>query len=771
MRLNLTKSQVKTIGIKPLMKVDYTAKQNNTVFTILTKSLYLRPINAIVRELCTNCLDAHIAVNKQDQPFDVTLPTKLDPYFIVRDYGCSMDIDQVVKVYSVLGNSSKNSESNSIGGWGIGGKSPFAITEVYFITTYLDGIRRTFRSSIQKNENPLELLQEGPTDEPNGVMVKVPVSENNIQKFVNAFEEELSAFDVKPNVFGRDNIRYRYTLENPKTFLNVKIDLPTQDNELELSEISLPLYSANIHYQSSFAIRMGCVLYPLSLDSDHGEKWKEELSAIQSLSGIYQFVVDVPVDAVDIKPDRENLEYSERTNHVVSLLLSKILKHYKKEILTFVWANRKNSYSVITDNLNNTKFGNTTKDYIKRNYTFFWSALEKRTSLVHFIPIWRSKLNSTLDTVSNLFNVSVCYPSKEKTFKFNYEKHIASPNKTCTIYVKQPQMRHKLGYFLNHGEISYDSAFSTYASHRSNGFLVIDSENVQKLKSKLQKYYDEIVVVDLPKLPKEQEEKIQQKVKASQPRTWFDVAYCNSDNTSVVHTTEIGKTTLAFFSTLSEDPNYTTYFVDVTYKRTFTYMLEYLVFLKANFLLKSNIRFVFVSSSAYYKIKESKRYSFLLGSDFANKTQKSKKLYKLHLRAAQISVFESSLYFNYTDYYKTIYKLVNDSTLEYLYKNVFNFLRNYSDFLIEHEEDKNISMLPFCDYFIPKVPRSELSYVKHVARTLAKKLAKIERLLQNPKYLGIKLSRNTLSRLQRLFILIHKANKYDKINTQPSRKA
>ena len=102
---------------------------------------------------------------------------------------------------------------------------------------------------------------------------------------------------------------------------------------------------------------------------------------------------------------------------------------------------------------------------------FFWSALEKRTSLVHFIPIWRSKLNSTLDTVSNLFNVSVCYPSKEKTFKFNYEKHIASPNKTCTIYVKQPQMRHKLGYFLNHGEISYDSAFSTYASHRSNGFF------------------------------------------------------------------------------------------------------------------------------------------------------------------------------------------------------------------------------------------------------------------------------------------------------------
>ena len=102
MRLNLTKSQVKTIGIKPLMKVDYTAKQNNTVFTILTKSLYLRPINAIVRELCTNCLDAHIAVNKQDQPFDVTLPTKLDPYFIVRDYGCSMDIDQVVKVYSMF---------------------------------------------------------------------------------------------------------------------------------------------------------------------------------------------------------------------------------------------------------------------------------------------------------------------------------------------------------------------------------------------------------------------------------------------------------------------------------------------------------------------------------------------------------------------------------------------------------------------------------------------------------------------------------------------
>ena len=121
MLLNVAADKAIKGGSKPLDSRKQKSSLNNTIFRIVTSGLYIRPIEAIVRELCTNALDGHLNANKADVPFDVHLPNKLEPYFIVRDYGCSMSKDTMFDIYGVLGESTKNTSSKEIGGWGVGG--------------------------------------------------------------------------------------------------------------------------------------------------------------------------------------------------------------------------------------------------------------------------------------------------------------------------------------------------------------------------------------------------------------------------------------------------------------------------------------------------------------------------------------------------------------------------------------------------------------------------------------------------------------------------
>jgi hypothetical protein len=72
MRLNLSHEQTIRGGAKPIQSNVHKTTVNNTIFRIVTKGLYIRPIEAIVREICTNALDGHIAAGTPEVPFDVT---------------------------------------------------------------------------------------------------------------------------------------------------------------------------------------------------------------------------------------------------------------------------------------------------------------------------------------------------------------------------------------------------------------------------------------------------------------------------------------------------------------------------------------------------------------------------------------------------------------------------------------------------------------------------------------------------------------------------
>lgn len=165
------------------------------------KNLYKNMIRAIVREISCNALDAHVMAGTQDRPFDVHIPTALEPYFSVRDYGIGLDDDGVRNVYLTYFGSTKRDDNTQIGAWGLGSKSPLGYTDNFTVTAVKDGIERIY--SVFKNENgipSISIICENPTDKHNGLEVQMAVVDD---ADINEFKKEalcvFQYFAIKPN--------------------------------------------------------------------------------------------------------------------------------------------------------------------------------------------------------------------------------------------------------------------------------------------------------------------------------------------------------------------------------------------------------------------------------------------------------------------------------------------------------------------------------------------------------------------------------------------
>ena len=73
----------------------FTIKTTAKAFDILSSGLYTDPITAIIRELSCNAYDAHVAAGKPDIPFEIHIPTRLEPYFSVKDDGIGLSDEDI----------------------------------------------------------------------------------------------------------------------------------------------------------------------------------------------------------------------------------------------------------------------------------------------------------------------------------------------------------------------------------------------------------------------------------------------------------------------------------------------------------------------------------------------------------------------------------------------------------------------------------------------------------------------------------------------------
>jgi hypothetical protein len=173
-------------------------------FRILFDGLYSDKPTAIMRELGCNAYDAHVTAGKADFKFDVHLPSTLEPFFMLRDYGIGLAHEDIVTIYTILFKSTKTNSNDQVGCLGLGSKSPFSYTDNFTVISYFNGVKTVYNMFLNENDIPAyaTLLTEE-TTEHNGLEISFSVKQQDIYTFYSKARSTYTYFKTKPNFIGR----------------------------------------------------------------------------------------------------------------------------------------------------------------------------------------------------------------------------------------------------------------------------------------------------------------------------------------------------------------------------------------------------------------------------------------------------------------------------------------------------------------------------------------------------------------------------------------
>jgi hypothetical protein len=201
----------------------FSIKFDAKMFKLLSDTLYNNKEGSIVRELSCNALDSHRSAGRGDMPFEIHLPSVYEPWFSVKDFGLGMSEETMNRVFREYGNSTKDQSNDSIGGFGLGAKTPLAYTDTFTVTS-VHGGTKSFYTVIPGSDGipMLTKFGEEETDEHNGVEVKFSVREDDYRGFANEVLRQLRFFIVKPTLLNNAyNIQFS-TIEYDQDFGNFK---------------------------------------------------------------------------------------------------------------------------------------------------------------------------------------------------------------------------------------------------------------------------------------------------------------------------------------------------------------------------------------------------------------------------------------------------------------------------------------------------------------------------------------------------------------------
>lgn len=278
---------------------EFRIRNSAKAFNILSSGLYANKVRAIIRELSCNAIDSHVAAGKQDTPFDVHLPTQLEPWFSIRDYGTGLSHEQVTQIYTTYFESTKTTSNEFIGALGLGSKSPFAYTDNFTVTAIQSGKKGIYTAFINENGVPsIALMMTEETDEPAGVEVKFSVNDRwDFSKFVEEAHNVYKWFKHRPVITGVD----KFTFE---------------EVEYETKDIIPGVHSRSRTYGGSFAV-MGNIAYPIQIPEAD-----KTLGTLRTLLGC-GLVIEFAIGELDFQASREGLSYIPQT---IASIKSKLLK-------------------------------------------------------------------------------------------------------------------------------------------------------------------------------------------------------------------------------------------------------------------------------------------------------------------------------------------------------------------------------------------------------------------------------------------------------------
>jgi hypothetical protein len=154
----------------------------------LLRNNYSNPLLATIREIVANALD----VTKKKK-VSIQLPTKIEPNFIVRDYGCGLSEEDMLGLYTKYGKSTKRESNESIGGFGIGRFAPLSYTDSFIVRSVYRGHKHSYIIRVDEHDDTIVSQIESKIDSEShdGIYVQVGIKKDDISEFFKIFKKTL----------------------------------------------------------------------------------------------------------------------------------------------------------------------------------------------------------------------------------------------------------------------------------------------------------------------------------------------------------------------------------------------------------------------------------------------------------------------------------------------------------------------------------------------------------------------------------------------------
>jgi len=277
---------------------------NSTVADILMNSSYTNKVAAVIREVSTNAIDACLAADLPIR-FKSHVPTQLEPWFSVRDFGTGLSKEDMTGLYSTFGASTKRESNVYNGTFGIGRMSMLAYAPSFTVTSYYNGTKYNYLISTADGLPSIVLLGSEPTKEPNGLGVKVSVQQADIQEFHREASSIYQWFKHKPEC-------------------NIKLTTSYDDTTIVAKGADWFLQSKDYHSKGTPLIIMGNVAYQVD------EVVKHKLADSTLLAE--KIRIFAPIGAVSVNAGRESLQLDDKTVKYLNQTFERIIKELSASV-------------------------------------------------------------------------------------------------------------------------------------------------------------------------------------------------------------------------------------------------------------------------------------------------------------------------------------------------------------------------------------------------------------------------------------------------------
>ena len=447
-------------------------------------NLYSDPIGSVVRELTSNCIDAHrerdlklhgkipLADTDDISWFDNRLSVSvslvdsnpllnLDANISFNDYGIGLSPQRVKDIYTVLGTSTKRDDNHQIGGFGLGCKSPWAYVDQFYVNTRYNGIEYYYLMHKGESVPAMDLVYKKETTQKNGTSVIIPLkskTRNEINKFVSSINDQLPFFEhvVYEGFDDYDRIR-TWKLE--------------EDHEDYVIYKNLNAYK--------YKMLVGNVVYPLDTDL-LGEITHNDVKIDLSPDLVFKF----KIGELDLVPSREAVRYTPRTKTAILNKISKVLDTFKVEVESKVKAldDLYEAYMFYKD-VNRYVYGGPRIENL--NLLSFKSAMLKNTDFEVDLSKWDLDIPGV--TINNFTTAFNCYKlQRDYSSRGNLAKvraHAVSMDEVLSKNVEaiysvadKFNFRTNEAIFLNYSRRVYAFKWRTFMNSSMSSWKTIDHQ-------------------------------------------------------------------------------------------------------------------------------------------------------------------------------------------------------------------------------------------------------------------------------------------------------